>query len=277
MKSTNIRQQIVRINQELTSWQKKQATFKKREADKTAAIGRSQRQLSGATTQSSIAARMREIQRLSKDVESALSKQSDVQGKIAQLTGKKLKLENELHKALEKEQIPPRTNRPSPMSDRRITVMQGLSAQKALKHYEETRQREVFICHASEDKEAFVRPLADALRQAGVDVWFDEFELLTGDSLRRSIDKGLQSAKFGVVVLSSAFFSKEWAQRELDGLTTIEVDRGVKVILPIWYEVTKMDVSKYSPSLADKLAIVANGSELSEIVSQIQQVLKRDG
>jgi len=56
---------------------------------------------------------------------------------------------------------------------------------------------DVFICHASEDKDAFVRPLAVALRQLGVSVWYDEFSLEVGDSISRSIDKGLAESAYG--------------------------------------------------------------------------------
>jgi TIR domain len=50
---------------------------------------------------------------------------------------------------------------------------------------------DVFISHASEDKEDFVRPLAESLSRSGLRVWYDEFTLKVGDSLRRSIDYGL--------------------------------------------------------------------------------------
>lgn len=65
---------------------------------------------------------------------------------------------------------------------------------------------DLFICHASEDKESFVRPLAEALRAENVEVWFDEFTLELGDSICRSIDHGLRQSRFGVLVLSPAFF-----------------------------------------------------------------------
>ena len=70
------------------------------------------------------------------------------------------------------------------------------------------RTFDVFISHASEDKDAIVRPLAIALQQHGLEVWYDEFELRIGDSLRRKIDKGLAHSRFGVVVLSQYFFAK---------------------------------------------------------------------
>ena len=88
-----------------------------------------------------------------------------------------------------------------------------------------------FICHASEDKESFVRHLAETLEAKGARVWYDEFTLSIGDSLRREIDRGLASSQFGVVVLSEAFFKKEWPQRELDGLVTLET-QGRSRILP---------------------------------------------
>jgi hypothetical protein len=68
---------------------------------------------------------------------------------------------------------------------------------------------DVFISHASEDKD-FVRPLAVSLNQLGVDVWYDEFALELGDSLSKSIDKGLVNCKYGLVVISPAFIGKGW-------------------------------------------------------------------
>jgi len=112
---------------------------------------------------------------------------------------------------------------------------------------------DAFISHASEDKEGFVRPLAEALQKRGLRVWYDEFTLRVGDGLRSSIDRGLACSRFGVVVLSPAFFSKHWTQRELDGLAAKEV-KGKKVILPIWHNVAFDDVHSYSLMLADRVA-----------------------
>ena len=83
-----------------------------------------------------------------------------------------------------------------------------------------TREYDVFISHASEDKDAVVRPLAHALSDGGLRVWYDEFELRIGDSLRRKIDLGLAKSRFGVVVFSRSFFGKGWTNYELDGLVT---------------------------------------------------------
>ena len=123
---------------------------------------------------------------------------------------------------------------------------------------EETPAPELFISHASEDKDPFVRALANALMSFGVRVWYDEFELKLGDSLSRSIDEGLSRTAFGLVVLSKSFFAKRWTEYELRGLTAREVAAEGKVILPVWLGVTKEDVLKFSPPLADKYAVVAN-------------------
>jgi len=112
----------------------------------------------------------------------------------------------------------------------------------------------IFICHASEDKEDVARPLAERLRRAGYQVWYDEFALKLGDSLRRSIDRGLIEADYGIVILSPAFFAKAWPQLELGGLTVLE-SNGKKMILPVWHKVSRSDVERFSPMLADKLSV----------------------
>ena len=109
---------------------------------------------------------------------------------------------------------------------------------------------DVFISHASEDKEEIARPLATLLQARGLKVWLDEMNLTLGDSLRRNIDLGLTSSRFGLVILSPSFLSKEWPQKELDGLVAREND-STKVILPIWHKVSRDEIVKYSPILAD--------------------------
>jgi TIR domain len=75
---------------------------------------------------------------------------------------------------------------------------------------------DVFVSHASEDKNKVARPLAACLESLGLRVWFDECQLALGDSLRRNIDRGLSESRFGVVILSPAFFAKEWPSRPVD-------------------------------------------------------------
>lgn len=116
----------------------------------------------------------------------------------------------------------------------------------------------IFVSHASEDKRDFVRPLAHALRRLGLKVWYDEFVLRPGDSLRRSIDEGLAQCEVGVVVLSQNFFAKEWPQRELDALLGANIAGQVKLI-PVWLGVDATFVRAISPLLADLIAIPSHG------------------
>ncbi len=132
---------------------------------------------------------------------------------------------------------------------------------------------DVFISHASEDKDAVVRPLANALVEHGLKVWYDEFELKIGDSLRRKIDKGLANSRFGVVVLSRNFIRKGWTNYELDGIITKAVS-GEQVMLPIWHNVTKQEIVDFSPSLADKLARNTSSSTIEEIADEISALIK---
>jgi hypothetical protein len=109
---------------------------------------------------------------------------------------------------------------------------------------------DVFISHASEDKNTIARPLAEALNSRGLSVWYDEYTLKLGDSLREKIDQGVASCRFGVVILSPEFFSKAWPQRELDGLVAREAAQGGKLILPVWHRVSKAEIMRFSPRRA---------------------------
>ena len=128
--------------------------------------------------------------------------------------------------------------------------------------------KRIFISHAGEDKEPIARPLADALIGAGFRVWFDKYSLHLGDSLKAKIDEGLAMADFGVVILSPAFFSKQWPKEELDGLVAIETARKAKVVLPVWHDLSFEDVARYSPTLAGKLGIKSDEG-IEEIVIAI--------
>lgn len=136
------------------------------------------------------------------------------------------------------------------------------------------RTFDVFISHATEDKDGIVRALAHELAKMDLKVWYDEFELRVGDSLRRKIDYGLSRSRFGVVVLSRSFFAKNWPQYELDGLVTREMSGGGQVILPVWHDITKDEVIAYSPSLADKVALRTADSTVDEIAHEIADVVR---
>lgn len=136
------------------------------------------------------------------------------------------------------------------------------------------KSSDVFISHASEDKD-FVRPLAIALQSLGVSVWYDEFSLRLGDSLSSSIDKGLASSRFGLVVISQHFIQKHWPIQELQGLISREIGEG-RVILPIWYGVTRQQVVAFSPILADKVALNTEGLTAQDVAIQVLREVRPD-
>ncbi len=76
-----------------------------------------------------------------------------------------------------------------------------------------TKTRDIFICHATEDKDDVVRPMAEAFSQAGISCWYDEAEIKWGDSITQKVNEGLHISRYVIVVLSSAFMAKKWPQR----------------------------------------------------------------
>ncbi len=131
-----------------------------------------------------------------------------------------------------------------------------------------------FISHASENKVDIVRPLVTALENLGLKIWYDEFSLEIGDSLRRTIDQGLGNSRYGIVVLSKPFFSKQWPQYELDALVNKSMT-GDKVILPIWHEVEHNDVSQYSHALADKVAFSTSALSIDDMANEFLKLIQK--
>lgn len=134
---------------------------------------------------------------------------------------------------------------------------------------------DVFISHASEDKDTVVRQLADTLEKLKVKIWFDEFSLKVGDSLSKSIDDGLQKSKFGIVVISKNFLEKRWTDYEYRSLLSKE-DNGKKVILPIWHDISKDEVKNFSLYLSDKVALDTSKSSINKIALQLTETIRPD-
>lgn len=138
----------------------------------------------------------------------------------------------------------------------------------------EEKMYDLFISHATPDKEDFVRPLAEAFRKQGLKVWYDEFELKVGDSLREKIDFGVKSSKCGLVVLSTSFFNRPWTDYELNSFVAREMSSESKVILPIWHKVSKDEVLSFSASLADKVALKSSDYNFNEIAVLISEIVR---
>lgn len=113
---------------------------------------------------------------------------------------------------------------------------------------------DVFISHASEDKDTVAKPLAQILEGFGLSVWLDENELSIGDSLIDSINNGIANSKYAVIILSHSFLTKKWPKSELNAFFSQE-KLNHKKILPVWHKITHDEVSELSPLMLDRLYV----------------------
>jgi hypothetical protein len=131
-----------------------------------------------------------------------------------------------------------------------------------------------FISHDSRDKDGFVRALATQLSMNHCTVWYDEYSLKVGDSLRANIERGLRETKKCIVILSPHFLSNEgWGKAEFDSIYTREIIEKQNVILPVWLDVGIHDIYKYSPRLADKVGLSASLG-VEEVARQLTRAVK---
>jgi hypothetical protein len=113
-----------------------------------------------------------------------------------------------------------------------------------------------FICHDWRDKRDVAQPIAIGLSKMRCPVWYDEYSVKVGDSLRASVEKGLKESKKCVLILSPSFLSNTgWTKTEFDSIFTRQILEGSNVVLPVWCGVTKQQIYDYCPSLLDKLAV----------------------
>jgi hypothetical protein len=132
---------------------------------------------------------------------------------------------------------------------------------------------DIFISHASEDKDSFVRVLAEKLESEGYNVWYDEFTLELGSSLTESIQKGIKESLFGLIILSKSFFKKEWTKRELNALMSKELLFKEKILLPIWLDVSFEEVFNFSPILVDRLSVKGSSDNIDLVLEKVKEKL----
>lgn len=131
---------------------------------------------------------------------------------------------------------------------------------------------DVFLSHASEDKDEVARPLAEMLQKRGLKVWYDETELKIGDNLMRKINAGIRDSRFGILVLSNSFFGKDWPEYELDVLENLMVKED-RVLFPIWHKITLEEIKSYRASLANIFARQTAEDTIEEIADEIYKVI----
>lgn len=283
MSVSSLISRIGQLQRELSDLQRRLTQETKFENDKSKRIIQIQSSITKTTSASTLQSKLRDIQRCSDEIARAQGKKADISKKVADKNNQLMRAQADLQREQETERRrseEAQMRREAEALKHQRLITQELALQKQLAHdvpklaeyLVADVEFDVFISHASEDKDDFVRPLAAELSGRGIRVWYDESTLKVGDSLRRKIDQGLARSRYGVVVLSSAFFVKNWPQYELDGMVAREMD-GHKVILPIWHKTSKSEVIRFSPTLADKVAINSSLSSIEEIADQLMEVI----
>lgn len=294
-----IAQQIDNLNKEIATLRGNEARERGKQAALLAKIHRATDAAGRTNSPATVKSKMREIENAHRDLATVEKKLANLSRQIAD-KAKKLHSYEERHareNERERKKLAVEMDRQARKSaaERRVAAEEQKKLIREREEHERRVTREVlqrtrivrmeavapgepghydfFICHASEDKDGFVRKLAKALETRGARVWYDEFTLNVGDSLRREIDRGLGNSRFGVVVLSESFFNKEWPQKELDGLVTLEA-HGLTRILPIWHKVSVDEVALYSPTLADKVALNTSLKSVEDIAEELFRLVE---
>lgn len=284
MSIQSMRNRISNIQREIQTLQNRLTEKIKNEATKSNRIIQIKRSVTKYTSLSSVKNKDREIERLENDMAKIQKDKAGLTKRTSDKTAQLYKYQQELYKEQNREQKKFQESIIRMEREERQRQRELLTGIKSVPFgnrdkasYDNVNQQppdyDAFISHASEDKDDLVRPLAEELIKNGLSIWYDEFKLKVGDSLRRSIDGGLVRSKFGIVILSPSFFAKNWPQYELDGLVEKEM-AGNKVILPLWHKVSKNEVMKYSPALADKVALNTAMYTIEELAKKLANAIK---
>ncbi|MBG6188208.1 TIR domain-containing protein [Flavobacterium sp. CAN_S2] len=218
MNSSYYQNQINRIEKEIADLHKKIADESKKENDKNKQIDSVNKSINKSTSISSLQSKQRQIQVYQNDIYNCKKKIAEHQKKIADKSVELGKKKQELRRSDEtelkkqnKQQEDFQKSLQRKIDEQKIQldtlINQNFSSKQISENIEiiEDKKYDFFISHASEDKDDIVRSLADSLKENGFEVWYDEFELKIGDSLRKKIDSGLINSRFGIVIISPSF------------------------------------------------------------------------
>lgn len=131
--------------------------------------------------------------------------------------------------------------------------------------------RDVFLCHAWDDRQGVAKQLHDLLEAAGVKVWFSEKDLSLGVPMMRAIDKGLANSRVGLVLVTPAFLNrlpKEGvADKELSALL------ARNQLIPIVHNTTYEALRNVSPLLASRTGLDTGEDTLAVVATKISELI----
>ena len=284
MGAEQTRRSLNQLDKELADLEKKLADELRKEADKSKRVNDIQRSITPNTSSSLRQTKLRQIQGYQNELVRISNNKADINRKIADKRKRRtdiaIKLQREEAEEAKKaarEQQEVYNDYERRIAELNTQLIQSLDSkyQTSTHLYQETDTKEeydVFISHASEDKESFADALCEELQKAGIKVWYDTLSITWGDSLRSKIDNGLNRSKYGIVIISKDYIKKGWTQYELDGLFQREMTGG-KTILPIWHNITKQEVQEFSYTLAGRLALNSSTMTPSEIANELKKIL----
>lgn len=267
------------LDKEIADLEKKKAAKDKDCADLQSKINSAQKSITKHSSQSTVNSKMRQIA----SYESDKAKKSKESAELGKKIADKRKKRSEAYLKLQKEQQNEQkkqdkaNQRLQASYESRIEELQHQLAMSVTVPQQNTvasdEEYDVFVSHAWEDKEDFVDEFVSELRKQGLRVWYDTDKLKWGDSMREKIDKGLSKSRYGVVVLSPNYIAehKYWTKAELNGLFQVETING-KTILPIWHNLTKKQVTEYSPIIADRKAMTTALMTPVEMASELKDL-----
>lgn len=134
--------------------------------------------------------------------------------------------------------------------------------------------RDVFLCHAWDDRQGAAKELHDLLESLGVSVWFSEKDVGLGVPLMRAIDKGLVNSKVGIVLVTPALLrrlpAEGIADKELSAL--LARDR----LVPIVHNTTYEALREVSPLLGSRSGLSTGEESMNSIATKLAELLAVD-
>jgi len=131
--------------------------------------------------------------------------------------------------------------------------------------------RDVFLCHAWDDRQGVAKELHDLLELKGVKVWFSEKDVGLGEPLMRAIDKGLANSRIGLVLVTPALLSRLPAEgiadKELSALLAGER------LVPIVHNTTYEALREVSPLLASRSGLSTSEDTMANIAAKLAELV----
>lgn len=131
--------------------------------------------------------------------------------------------------------------------------------------------RDVFLCHAWDDRQGAAKELHDILESKGVTVWFSEKDVLLGSPLLREIDKGLAKSRMGIVLVTPSFLKRVQnagvAEKELSALLAQDL------LIPIVHNTTFEDLREVSPLLGSRSGLDTAEEPMEDIAAKIAELV----